>query len=288
MAQKGSVHGRDDRFAALEPSLRRIWDEARAAWPGVSLPHARFVTYLTERIPEGADQGKAIVETHAADLYLACACTTGDPAALLAFERRYLPQVEAHLRRQNLLPDFTDEVKQMLRSRLLVAEEGAAPRIAGYSGRGPLAAWLRVAAVRAAIDLRRTQAGVGERAAAETLEVSASVDPELALLRARYGEAVREAIAAALRALEPREATVLRLFFLQGVTTEAIGALYRTSKRTARRWIADARTKILDETRRRLAERYDASTTQLDSLIRVVHADLEPSIVKLLDSSEDS
>src|SRR5437762_6505315 len=96
--------------------MRQIWDEARAIWPDVPLPYARFSEYLSERVPRGTDLAQTLADTHGADLYLACACAAGEPAALAAFERKYLPQVEAHLRGRNLMPESTDEVKQQLRS----------------------------------------------------------------------------------------------------------------------------------------------------------------------------
>ena len=50
---------------------------------------------------------------------------------------------------------FVDEVKQGLRERLLV---GPPPRIAEYSGSGPLGGWLRVVSVRLAITFNDTVA----------------------------------------------------------------------------------------------------------------------------------
>jgi RNA polymerase sigma-70 factor (ECF subfamily) len=155
------------------------------------------------------------------------------------------------------------------------------PRIAGYSGRGSLAAWVRVTAAREAVDLRKKLSAGGTALLPEHTPVATS-DPELDLLRRKYGDVVRKAIVEAIRSLDPHEATVLRLFFLEGVKLESIASVYKTSERTARRSVANARQKTLDETRRLLGERVGGSITQLDSLIRLVQADLEPSLVKAL------
>ncbi len=267
----------------IEGTLAKMYQSAHDVHPSVKVDAGTFVQHLAERVPRGGDLAAALANVHTADLFLACGCTRGDPAATEAFDREFVSQVSAYLSRRDAMPGFTDELKQVLRERLLVADGGLLPRIAGYTGRGPLGAWVRVAAVREAVDLRHKLAG--PKGSVEPESLPAVSDPELDFLRKRYGDVVRAAIGAALRSLEPREATVLRLFFLQGLNLEGIAALYRTSKRSARRWVADARQKIVDETRRELSQHLDASLTQVDSLIRLVQADLEPSLVQFLKNS---
>ncbi len=71
-----------------------------------------------------------------------------------------------------------------------------------------------------------------------------------------------------------------------GVTHEAVAALYRVSERTAERWTAGLRQKLLDETRRRLAERLRLPASQLDELIQLVQSRFHVSIRRFLDTSE--
>jgi RNA polymerase sigma-70 factor (ECF subfamily) len=77
------------------------------------------------------------------------------PAALPTFERRFLVLVPGFIGRIDSTPAFGDEVCQQLREKLFVAPAGSAPTIADYSGRGPLALWLRVVACRTALNLKR-------------------------------------------------------------------------------------------------------------------------------------
>ena len=70
--------------------------------------------------------------------------------------------IDTALTRLGREPMFVDEVRQVLRTKLLVGD-GAPPKIADYSGRGPLDGWVRAAAVRAAIDLKRREKEVGNR-----------------------------------------------------------------------------------------------------------------------------
>src|SRR5262249_54950430 len=131
------------RRAILVPMTRRGSDrvaqalaEARAAWPRVRFDEARFAARLAEQIATEGDLD------HAADLLLATACAAGDPAAHAALEEHYLADVPAALGRFRPSRDFVREVLQALRTKLLVSTTGA-PKIAEYSGRGPLAAWIR-------------------------------------------------------------------------------------------------------------------------------------------------
>src|SRR5581483_4498624 len=91
------------------------------------------------------------------DLYLACACARGVPAALAALDRAVLLRVPAFICRVSTDAAFADEVRQQLRERLLVAPPGGAPKIAEYGGAGALHAWVRVAALRTALNLRRNR-----------------------------------------------------------------------------------------------------------------------------------
>ncbi len=113
--------------------------------------------------------------------------------------------------------------------------------------------------------------------------MTAELDPELQYLKARYASELRQALETTLADLSPREATVLRLYFLEGMTTFAIGSMYRVAERTARHWIATIRTKILDETRHRLGDRLNIPDGEIESLVRLLRDDLNPSILEVLD-----
>src|SRR6185503_4306039 len=95
------------------------------------------------------------------------------------------------------------DVMQELRAKLLLPPE---PRILHYGGRGPLLAWIRVAASRLAIDLLRSVRDDVMREPRD-LDGLERVDfgPEVQLLRAAYRESFQEAISAALAGLSPRD-----------------------------------------------------------------------------------
>src|SRR4051812_18583894 len=136
--------------AALGAALRGLFDEGERSFPGLDLAVEVFVSHLAARA-----EGGLPAAARGPDLYLACACATRVRGALEAFDRAHLAQVGAHIARLTPTPAFVDEVRQEVRDKLYVGRDGAAPKIAEYDGRGALASWVRVIAIRAAIDLRR-------------------------------------------------------------------------------------------------------------------------------------
>ena len=261
------------------------WTAARAAWPTLGLSRDAFAGAL----PPGTDPP---AEPRWADLYLAAACAHGDPEALRQFERHLLPEADAAIRGVEPEPAFVDEVRQRVRTKLLVAEPGHAPKIADYAGRGPLAGWLCVVALRTAMSLqrerRRADARHGDERWAVALTWPSTADPELEHWKQSYGAELGEALVQACAALPDRERAVLRLCFVDGLGIDRIGAIYGVHRSTAARWLQRAREELLRTTRERLAERLQATPTQLSSMDRLVHSQLEVSLGGLFGEPEPS
>ena len=239
----------------------------RAAWPAIELAADVLARYL-------ADRGLAPDADHGADLFLACACTTRVPAALAAFDATYAPQLPTYLARLRLTREQIDEVGQALRERLFV---GDAPKIADYGGKGPLGAWLRVIAVRVAIDRQRAAAPPMRELAHDGL-VAAATSPELELLRARYRDHFRGAFAAALAARSSEQRTLLRLHYLDGVSMDELGRMFGVNRSTIFRRLQSCQQALLDDLRDRLREELGVSTEELHSLAAALRSDLELSL----------
>ena len=267
----------------LSAKLSQILVAARAAWPGVELPNATVLQHLAERVAADTRPERALGRLHATDLYLACACAQGVPRAIAAFKEAYATEVATALIRLGNSAAFADEVMQQLLVRHLVPAEGRPARIAEYAGRGALAAWVRVAATRLAIDLRRRD----KRHASSPPEAffdlqDPAIDPELGYLRSRYAAEFNTALRKSFDSLEPRERNVLRMHFVDGLSIDDIGALYRVHRATAARWIAGARRKMLSDTRARLSEQLTLTPSQFDSLMRLVRSELDVSLQRLV------
>lgn len=275
-----------DEYPELERRLAGLLDAARAAWPEIKLDEARFLEHLARKLG-GGDWAQALERVHGEDLYLACACSLGDPRALSAFAREIEPKLEQALIRQASARALADEVLQLVREKLFIARDGQPPRIADFSGRGPLLHWARAVASRTLLDLkraRRDDVPLDEKLSDELpLE---STDPELAAVRAKDRPHFDAAFRAALATLSPRQRTLLRLHIVEGLSFEQIGRLHRVHRSTALRWIASAREAVLAELRRRLVESLGLRRSELDSVMRQLRSQLQVSLSPLLQEED--
>jgi RNA polymerase sigma-70 factor, ECF subfamily len=270
----------------LERLLASALETARAAWPDVRVEDAEVLEYVAARLPEdGApDAATRLAEMHVSDLYLACACARGDDRALKAFDVHFLPEVASFVAQIDRSPSFAVEVRQQLREKLFFHVEGEAPKIADFTGRGPLGGWLRVAAVRTALNLRRSRKDHDDaNDPAGPALVPPTPDPELDYLKTRYGRELREALVTTLANLPADERNVLRMHYIDGLNIDEVGTAYRVHRSTVARWLSASREKILKETKRALGEKLHLDRGEVESMIGLVQSQLDVSIYRLLD-----
>jgi len=285
-AREGASASEEPR-ADLAARLARAWEVARAAWPEVPLEGARFIAHVARHLP-ATHPLAALEPLHLGDLYLACACAHAVPAALAAFEAHFLREVDVAVARMKLPAATVDEVRQQLRQKMLVSTPDAPARLAAYPGTGPLAGWVRAAALWLALDLQRR--GSGEAHADDAslpFLVEPGDDPELAYLKSTYRAEFNEAFAQALTALEPRQRNVLRLKYLDGLSIDQLGALYGVHRATAARWALSAQQALLEQTRLRLTQRLRLTHSQVDSVLRLISSQLDVNLSRLLRSRLD-
>jgi RNA polymerase sigma-70 factor (ECF subfamily) len=251
---------------------------ARAAWPGVTVPVADFVAWLGERQPPDDERAA----WHTDELYLTCALARGDATALAQFEARYMPLVAPAVARMGLTAARVDDVQQTLRLQLFTAAPGARPKIAEYSGRGELAAWLRVSAVRAAIKLTRRTSEVLLEDEVLARAPALTPGPELAYVKSVSQAAFKTAFKAAMSQLSATEQNVLRQHHLDRLSLDQIGALERVHRTTVARWLRDARRNLLLRTRKILMANTRASASECDSLIRQARSRFDVTLSSLL------
>ncbi|HEX8822398.1 MAG TPA: sigma-70 family RNA polymerase sigma factor, partial [Archangium sp.] len=272
-------------LAAVETLLREHLEAGRVAWPGVPLAPEALLRHLARHLRAEGSLEDALRQLHGADLYLACACATGEPLALSAFERHVLQRVPSRL--GQLSASTVDEVLQVLRQRLLLGQGGAPPRIADYSGRGPLSGWVRIIAVRIAGELVREEGR--QELFDEPPEALARMldrdDPEGALLREDSRQALATALRAALAALSESERALLRLHHLHGLTMDRLAAMYGESRSGVARRVAQARERMLTLTRAELSRRLRLDGHELESLLGLVDSRLDLGLQQLMERS---
>jgi RNA polymerase sigma-70 factor (ECF subfamily) len=217
-------------------------------------------------------------------VFLAMACAAGDPVALRRFDEEFLSQVEGHVARFQLPHDVVDDIRQRVRVKLLV---GSPPGIGGYGGRGPLGAWLRVTAVRVAIDASAVAPDVAPYA--DLLEVVAlDASPELETTRILYRERLRAALEDSLGALCARDRTLLRFHVVEGLNIDAIAAIYRVHRATAARWLVAIRGRVFEDLRQRIKLAWNPSRSELRSLIWILRDQIHITAQRVLRSGSVS
>jgi RNA polymerase sigma-70 factor (ECF subfamily) len=259
---------------ALTTQLEEVWRNARAAWPLVELSAEAFASHLALHWPEHTPAAVYLTEVCTADLYLACACAAGNAEAVAAFEHHCLDSVDRVLARLRFDPDAIAEVKQRIRFRVLVADDGR-PRIVDFSGRGTLRAWVRVMAVREA--LRIKQRAQRDLCGDDIEQLQEYAAPHIGLehMKDHYRRAFREAFDRALRELPARDRIMLRQHVLDGLTIDQLGALYHVHRTTAARTLERARRTVLAVTRAHMCTGLDVSSAELDSILRIIRSRLD-------------
>ena len=231
-----------------EQLAQQAHEEGRATWPGVELPREHFTRHLAQLLLQGAERERppgavelALGRLKVADLYLACACALRVPGAVEALEEHFLSQVR-------------EEVRQQVRTHLLVGTEGRGPRIAEYAGRGTLKSWVRVIATRLLRHPGRTDQEelLDEEVNGFADMASPGPDAELEHIRRHLEPAFREALREAFQALPEEQRHLLRLRHLKRLTHAAMARLFEVPQPTLLRRLALAYVALFEETKRRL------------------------------------
>lgn len=281
--QREAWDARVEDAEALHRAIADAAAEAREAWPGVALDDDRYAGHLAACAPDETDPRAAIRDLHTTDLFLAFACSRGDSKAIRLFETKVLPGAKPAIARVDSSAEFVDEALHEVRIRLLVDGENGPARIRSYLGRGPLASWVKVVAMRTAYGLKRVKpAEVPEDVQQLAALPFDGTSPELASLRRDFAGPFHAAFRAALDGLDARERNVLRLYLLEGVPSEVIGKMYRVHRATVARWIASTHERLLSETRRRLTADLGLIGKDLDTLMKLVSSGIEISIATVL------
>ncbi|MBL8922580.1 MAG: sigma-70 family RNA polymerase sigma factor [Myxococcaceae bacterium] len=219
------------------------------------------------------------------DVALVWAVLQGHPRALKIVDEL----IEAHARRAAGRAIEPAELAQRVRTRLLVAPKGKEPRLATYDGRGKLKSWLWTAT---RLELLQATRGMGQAPADDIDELGhlAATDrsPEAAARSKKDTKLVSDALQAALEVLEPKERTLLRMRFVDGVSTEELGRMFQVHRTTAQRWIEAAQAKIMAAMRARLAHEARLKDGEIDALVGEVAQSISLRLSQVLRRDEFS
>jgi RNA polymerase sigma-70 factor (ECF subfamily) len=267
-------HAQGDRRAAfaaapdLDAVLTGLAAAGRAEWPALAVEPAAFIAFLARCLP--AEAAPSLASCRSGDLYLVCAYGLGVPGAAEIMENHCMRRVRAALSRLGTPAAVLADVVQDLR-RLLVEMQAPDPRRKAYEGRGELGGWLRVCAVReAGLRRRRSAREVSE----STVLAAATDDPEMALLRSTHKHEIQRAFGEALTSLPVRDRSVLRYHFVEGLSIDRVGLLYRVHRATAARWIEHARETLSLRTRENLCRRMSLSEAGFQRILGLIESQI--------------
>jgi RNA polymerase sigma-70 factor (ECF subfamily) len=241
---------------------------ARAEVQGLPGPDRAFVERLLGRSQDQDELAALCLD----DLLLAHHAMHGQRAAL-AMLRSILDRLRAPLRRTGATVDQIDLLLDDLPALLVAPRDELPPRLVGYSGRGRLAAWIRVVAVRTLVERMKSAPLANDEAAAEL--AAPELDPELLLLRRQYAAEFAVAFRTVIGELPPADRLLLRQHHLEGIGIDRLAAQHGIHRATAARRIAAVRELVFERVRRHLLATLRIGGDTFDSLVRIVRTELE-------------
>jgi RNA polymerase sigma-70 factor (ECF subfamily) len=263
---------------ALSPGLADLLTVAAERWPTLKVDPESFIRFLAAKIARGEVTPEVLRKLHTTDLYLAFACKNADRKALALFDKHFLSDLPRHIAHL-ISQGGVDEVCQLMRERLF-GTQGA--KIADYTGRGPLGAWLRVAAIRTTLNLLAAEKRHHPKENPPGRTPLPLGDPELDTVRAEHGRYFRRAFEDSTAALSEEERSVLRMHFLEGMTVREIGRLFQVDGSTVSRWIDRSRKRLLADTRALLGQRLRLADEEVESLMGIAKDDFALSLSRIL------
>lgn len=274
----------------MAEKLAAALEAARDRFPDATVSDDAFARALGERLSAQKDPAAALARLRADDLLLAQWCATGDHRAIAEFERVHRSDVDAVLTRFKRLSITGDELRQTLRIKLFVATSTRAARIADYSGFGFLQNWLRVTALRALVDVARSERArkLEELLADDDMIGLPALGPDLvaSVSREELSRAIKQAFAHAVAALAPRQRNFLRHAHVDQLTLDQIAATYNIHRATVARTLAQARADLVTSTRNELAHILGIAAESLDSVVRAADSRIDLSLSRILRAPE--
>jgi RNA polymerase sigma-70 factor, ECF subfamily len=278
-ASRANILLAKDTESLLQESLQR----AQQAWPNIALNNSNFISFLAQRVADEPDPISALQALRVSDLFLCCACLKGDTRALAEFTNMCRSVVEGSLAGR---AQTSDEVIQILTEKLLTHNEKREAKLSQYRGRGSLRKWIKVAALRLDLNLRRQHSW--EASADQELmgRMVGGENQELAYLKRVYQREFKIVFHDILAAMSPRERNLLRSYVLHELSYEQIGALYRIHRTTASRWLQRIQDKLFQETKKALMKRLRVKPAEFDSIMLMVMSQFDASLRRVLKDEE--
>lgn len=264
-------------------ALQQAYASGIKAWPGIKLELDVFRAHCQRVLGEAPEWDWT---RFSAELFLCCGCAHGDAEATRALDAETLPQVVKAISRIDADPQFVEEALQILRDKLLV---GPRAKIADYAARGPLVAWLSVAAARVALDaIRSRNARKIQHSDLPDRLAQTDTSPLNDIMRSRYADSFQQALKHAISSLPSRERNLLRLQLVGRCSIDQLGRMYLVHRATAARWLEGARNRVFESVREQMKMEHRLTDGEFDSIARGVRSQLDLSITATITGLTES
>jgi RNA polymerase sigma factor (sigma-70 family) len=265
--------------ARVAPSLvAEVYGRSQAARWGLPIEHfeAALNTSVAHAFaaasPSDREIERHVSSLHLKDLALAAACAASHERAWDHFVIEYRPA----LYRSADAIDPTGGARELADSLYgelfgLNERDGVRQSLFRYfHGRSSLATWLRAVLSQRYIDRLRTGHRTDPLPDEDSSAIGAAQPSAPDLERPRFVSAMRQALAAAIAALAPRDRLRLGCYYAQDLTLAEIGALLGEHEATVSRHLARIRRAIRDAVEQGLREKHGLDETALAECFRSV------------------
>ena len=256
---------------------RRCFREGQRLFPGIYWDEADLLSAWGKH----RERGYSVDQPE--DDYVRLACLENQPGAAAVLDSAYLLPLATSIHRICQTLEATDSVLQQLREKLLLPPVN---RLLSYRAPGRFRAWLKVIAVRTALDMARELGLKTQREVEldERLEALA-FGPEELFLRAELQEALRCALRAAVSALPERERYALRMHLVSDWNITQIGRVFSVHKATAARWLVSAKEQLHVLLSAELAQQLGTSTEEGALLLGSMPSRLDLSLSSIFQTT---
>lgn len=279
----------EEQFNMLLKKLSQAFDALE--------PLAKFQVHFIQKLAielmtqKPSPHLSTIEAIHFDDYFLATCCAEGSTEAIELFRYKFQHDMDRVSRKFKGRRYDGDDLVQILFEKLFVGEDA---KIHGYNGRGFLQNWLRVTATRTCIDLIKVGAQHKREALGEddSLEQAAyqdlsGYDLEAQFLKREYRAKFKDAFVCAMKGLDSSHRTILRQHLVESMSIDQLGKMYGVHRSSAARWLADARQALFLSTRQELMNQLQVSQGEFDSIMALIESNLDVSMMRLLQESED-
>jgi RNA polymerase sigma-70 factor (ECF subfamily) len=250
----------------MDAEIRTLYQRCRERYPTVQLEFEEFQIRIRQVMQDSAPPARI----HYEDLYLATACARGDRIAWQHFADDFVPSVHRFAAQACRSAADGEDLAQDLVRNLLEKRQ----KIAAYSGRGSLLAWLRVTVARAAIDrFRRVRADgevsleeLGDEARLPGARNAGAPAAPGENLDARWGTVLSQLLEEEIRRLSPSDRLLIALYYVQGLSLKSIAGHFRMHESTASRRLDGLRANLKRRVLREMHRRHGLRPREIEAL----------------------